>query len=93
MMPNTPSSAEVADLFAAILRREGIDAPIIALDIEGFRDDPGFHWSNPGLKLATITAGGLQHPFVVKRLGHRSRREVPIYCTLSAQSDFPMPRL
>lgn len=80
-------------VFSAILQREGVAAPIEKINAQELRDEPGFHWSNPGLKLVHVTAGVRQFAFVVKRLGKHARREVLVYRFLSNHPAFPIPRL
>ena len=63
------------------------------LDVEGLREEPGFHWSNPGVKLVSAFAGGKRYSFVLKRLDEHSKREVLVYRFLSGQERFPVPRL
>ena len=87
------TDTSLTDVFAAILTQQGITAPIDGIEVQGLHDEPGFHWSNPGLKAVTVTAGGHDHPFVVKRLRERSKREVLVYRFLSGYPDFPAPRL
>ena len=80
-------------MFSTILSGDGITASIENLEIEGIMDEPGLHWSNPGVKQASVYAGGTCHQFVVKRLGEHSKREILVYRFLSAQKGFPIPRL
>lgn len=81
------------NVFSSILSNEGITTPIDRIDVEGLRDEPGFHWSNPGLKSIRVTVGETELNFVVKRLGEHSKREVLIYRFLADYPKFPMPRL
>ncbi|MBN1402102.1 MAG: aminoglycoside phosphotransferase family protein [Anaerolineae bacterium] len=80
-------------VLSATLARQGITQPIDRIEVEGLRDEPGFHWSNPGLKLLTVTVGDWRGSFVVKRLGAHARREVLVYRFLADYPDFPLPRL
>lgn len=80
-------------VFASILSRNGITAPLEKLEIEGVHDEPGFHWSNPGVKMVSAFAGGKRYPFVLKRLDEHSKREALVYRFLSGQEGFPIPRL
>lgn len=79
--------------FSSILSLEGISDPIERLEIKGLQDQPGFHWSNPGVKLVSVSAGGKCFSFVLKRLHENSKREVLVYRFLSGQEVFPIPRL
>ena len=89
----TQDIAMLKGVFSTILSREGITAPIQQFDVEGLRDEPGFHWSNPGLKSVSMTAGDRQFSIVVKRLGEHAKREVLVYRALSGHEGFPIPRL
>lgn len=40
------------NVFSSILSNEGFTSTIDRIDIQGLRDEPGFHWSNPGLTLS-----------------------------------------
>lgn len=80
-------------VFASIISKEGITDPIDRLELEGIHDEPGFHWSNPGVKLVSAYACGQRYPFVLKRLGEHSKREVPVYRFLSVQEAVPAPKL
>ena len=83
-------SATLNRVFSAILSREGITAPIESLGVEGLRDEPGFHWSNPGLKAVSVIAGYRHFSYVVKRLGEHAKREVLVYRELSSYEGFPI---
>ena len=61
--------------------------------MEELADEPGFHWSDPGIYSLAFNAGGRQHRCVMKRLGQHSKREVLIYRFLSVFEEFPMPKL
>jgi hypothetical protein len=82
----------IPEYLRSFLGQEGIDHDA-SVDVSGFHDQPGFHWSNPGIKLVTVTAGDDRKSYVVKRLAPHARREVLIYRALSDRPDFPMPRL
>ena len=86
-------NATLTRIFSFILSQEGITAPIQWINVKGLRDEPGFHWSNPGLKSVSVTAGNRHFSFVVKRLGKRAKREVLVYRFLSNYEGFPIPRL
>jgi len=81
------------ELFTNILSRHGSRAEIEHLRVERFREIPGVHWSNPGLKRVVVCCDGKERQFVVKTLHEKSKREVLIYRFLSGLEDFPIPRL
>ena len=85
--------SELCDVLAVVLRGWGVTDSIEECVVEGLRDEPGFHWSNPGVCSVAFQAGGKQYRCVMKRLGQHSKREVPIYRFLSAFTEFPMPKL
>ena len=80
-------------VFSSILSQQGITDPIQKIDVQGLHDEPGFHWSNPGLKVVSVTAGERNFSYVVKRLGRHAKREVLVYRFLSNYETFPIPRL
>lgn len=80
-------------VFSSILSHKGVTAPLERLELEGIHDEPGFHWSNPGIKMVSAFAGGIRYPFVLKRLSEHSKREALVYKFLSEQEGFPIPRL
>ncbi|UCH42138.1 MAG: hypothetical protein JSW16_04740, partial [Dehalococcoidales bacterium] len=80
-------------VFQSILSTSGVTAPVEKLEIEGVADEPGLHWSNPGVKQVSVYADGKYHQFVLKRLGEHSKREILVYRFLSARNGFPIPRL
>ena len=86
-------NATLNRVFSDILSREGITVPIQRIEVEGLRDEPGFHWSNPGLKAVSVIAGDRRFSYVVKRLGEHAKREVLVYRALSCYQGFPIPRL
>ena len=85
--------SKMDSVFQFILSNKGITAPIEKLEIEGVMDEPGLHWSNPGVKQISVYANGKRHQFVLKRLGDHSKREILVYRFLSAKNGFPIPRL
>lgn len=89
----TQDNAALTKVFSSILSQEGITAPIQRIDVKGLRDEPGFHWSNPGLKSVSVIAGDRDFSFVVKRLGKHAKREVLVYRFLCSYEGFPIPRL
>jgi aminoglycoside phosphotransferase (APT) family kinase protein len=66
---------------------------VTSYEIRGLRDEPGFHWANPGIKEVTVHLGDTQHAMVLKSLTEQSRREVLVYRFLDQQQGFPSPRL
>jgi hypothetical protein len=84
---------QIYAVFSSILLENWIKAPLEKIDIEGVHDEPGFHWSNPGVKMVSALAGGKSYPFVLKTLGEHSKREILVYRFLSGQEGFPIPRL
>lgn len=63
------------------------------LIIESYLDDPGFHWSNPGIKKVTITTPSSKIELIIKILHEKSKREILIYRFLSKFHNFPIPKV
>jgi hypothetical protein len=63
------------------------------LSIDNYLDDPGFHWSNPGVKKVSITTNRDEIELIIKILHDKSKREVLIYRFLSEFHDFPIPKV
>jgi hypothetical protein len=61
--------------------------------IEVYYDDPGLHWSNPGVKKIIISTSSKTIELIVKILHERSKREILIYRFLSQHPHFPIPKL
>lgn len=80
-------------MFADILSAHGPRPEIERFRVEGFREIPGVHWSNPSLKKVVVCWEGKERHFVVKTLHEKSKREVLIYRFLSGLEHFPIPRL
>jgi hypothetical protein len=80
--------------FENILSNEtGKPVKITELKIEGYYDDPGLHWSNPGVKKVTILTSTQTIELILKILHVKSKREILIYRFLSEQSNFPIPKV
>jgi hypothetical protein len=60
-----PEEEKLYQVFSSILLENGIKASLEKFDIEGVHDEPGFHWSNPGVKMVSALAGGKSYPFVL----------------------------
>ncbi len=63
------------------------------LSIESYLDDPGFHWSNPGIKKVSITTTRGEIELIIKILHEKSKREILIYRFLSEFQGFPIPKV
>jgi len=63
------------------------------LKIEGYYDDPGLHWSNPGVKKVTISTTSRKIELVIKILHERTKREILIYNFFSKHPNFPIPKV
>lgn len=63
------------------------------LSIESHYDEPGFHWSNPGIKKMTITTSSSEIELIIKILHEKSKREVLVYRFLSKFQKFPTPQV
>ncbi|MHA2398868.1 MAG: hypothetical protein ACXADU_08250 [Promethearchaeota archaeon] len=66
---------------------------IINLKIEGYYDEPGLHWSNPGVKKVTILTSSGKIELIIKILHERSKREILVYRFLSEYQNFPIPEV
>ena len=86
-------TSKLRSAFSTILQKNGITDPIEKLEILGIQDEPGLHWSNPGLKKVVVFVHDKYFPYVVKILGVHSKREILIYRFLSNQNDFAIPNL
>lgn len=80
-------------IFASILLKNGITDPIDKIEIQGIEDEPGLHWSNPGLKKILLSVQDRSFSYVVKTLGEHSKREILVYRFLANKHNFPMPDL
>ncbi|MFW9784844.1 MAG: hypothetical protein ACFFFB_21370 [Candidatus Heimdallarchaeota archaeon] len=69
------------------------DIKIKKVRIENYFDDPGFHWSNPGIRKVTLTSNIGRIELIIKILHDRSKREILIYRFLSNYQDFPIPKV
>ncbi|MHA2324880.1 MAG: phosphotransferase, partial [Promethearchaeota archaeon] len=56
-------------------------------------DDPGLHWSNPGIKKVTITTSNNNIELIIKILHEKSKREIWVYRFLSKFENFPIPKV
>jgi hypothetical protein len=63
------------------------------LSIDSYLDDPGFHWSNPGIKKVTIITSSSKIELIIKTLHEKSKREILIYRFLSKFHNFPIPEV
>ncbi|KKM26422.1 hypothetical protein LCGC14_1584950 [marine sediment metagenome] len=63
------------------------------LNIESFYDEPGLHWSNPGVKKVNLETNRGKIELIIKILHERSKREVLIYRFLSKHPNFPIPNV
>jgi len=63
------------------------------LNIVSHYDEPGFHWSNPGIKKVTITTSRSEIELIIKILHEKSKREILVYRFLSKFQNFPIPQI
>ncbi|MFX1325848.1 MAG: aminoglycoside phosphotransferase family protein [Promethearchaeota archaeon] len=63
------------------------------LRIENYLDEPGLHWSNPGIRKVSITTNIGRIELIVKTLHERSKREILVYRFLSRHQGFPIPKI
>jgi len=63
------------------------------LKIESYYDEPGFHWSNPGIRKVTIATTNDKIELIIKILHEKSKREILIYRYLSKFQNFPIPKV
>ena len=82
------------EFFEEIISKQ-IDGPneIKELKIENYYDDPGLHWSNPGIKKVSITTASDEIELIIKILHEKSKREILIYRFLSQSQNFPIPKV
>jgi len=76
-----------------ISKRTQRSTEIKNLNIESYYDEPGLHWSNPGLKKVTLSTNYGELELIIKILHERSKREVLIYRFLSKHTNFPIPNV
>ncbi|MFW9879278.1 MAG: hypothetical protein ACFFG0_39880 [Candidatus Thorarchaeota archaeon] len=66
---------------------------IEGLKIESYYDDPGLHWSNPGVKKVSISTSGEEIELFIKVLQERSKREILVCKFLREFPNFPIPKV
>lgn len=83
----------IKEIIQHTILNAGLGDKFDSLQISGLKDEPGYHWSNPGVKKIKVKIKDKMHEFVLKNLHDHSKKEALVYRFLNKIDDFPIPKL